>query len=87
VAVADELEQGDRPMNPDDADAALVARLAPRLCALHEANGGDWAGTVRDALALLRQPPRVDPHDGTPRDGSGAEQDGTDTLDAPREDD
>jgi hypothetical protein len=69
-------------MNSNDAEADLVARLAPRLQALHEANGGDWAGTLRDALALLRQTHQVDRHDGT-----GAGHDGADTPDAPREDD
>ncbi|MXP66096.1 hypothetical protein E0493_22385 [Roseomonas sp. M0104] len=61
----------------DATHAALVARLAPRLRALHEANGRDWAGTVRDALALLQETHRVEP-----RDGPGA-----DTPDSPREDD
>ena len=65
-------------MNSDDADAALVARLAPRLRALHEANGGDWADTVRDALALLRET-----HTVAPRDAAGS----PDTPDTPREDD
>ena len=67
-------------MNPDDADAALVARLAPRLRALHEANGGDWAGTLRDALALMRETYRIEPRDG-PDAGH------PDTADTPREDD
>jgi hypothetical protein len=69
-------------MQTDKADAALVTRLAPRLQALHEQNGGDWAGTVRDALALLRQTHLVDP-----RDGSGAGQVVAETPDTPREDD
>jgi hypothetical protein len=69
-------------MNPDDADAALVARLALRLRLLHEQNGGDWAGTTRDALALMRQTHQVDPHG-----GSGAEPGGAETSAAPREDD
>jgi hypothetical protein len=75
-------EQGDQSMQSDNPDAALVARLAPRLRALHEANGGDWAGTLRDALTLLRQTHTVDPHD-----SSTAGPDGAETPDAPREDD
>jgi hypothetical protein len=67
-------------MDPNDADAALVARLAPRMRALHEANGGDWAGTVRDALALVRETHRVEPHG---RSGAGH----PDTPDTPRDDD
>ncbi|TCZ61107.1 hypothetical protein [Roseicella aquatilis] len=67
-------------MNPDSADAALVARLAPRLRALHEANGGDWSGTMRDALTLMRETHRVEPHDAL---GAGR----PDTPDTPREDD
>ena len=67
-------------MDPDDKDPALVARLAPRLRALHEANGGDWAGTLRDALALTRETHRVEPHDAP---GAGH----PDTPDTPREDD
>ncbi len=67
-------------MDPNKADAALVARLAPQMRALHEASGGDWAGTVRDTLALLRETHRVEPHD-----GSGAGH--SDTPDIPREDD
>jgi hypothetical protein len=69
-------------MQPDEPDVALVARLAPRLRALHEANGGDWAGTLRDALALLRQTHSVEP-----RDGSMAGQHDAETSDTPREDD
>ncbi|MDJ0389171.1 hypothetical protein QMO56_13705 [Roseomonas sp. E05] len=69
-------------MDLDNTDTALVARLAPRLRALHEANGDDWAGMARDALALLRETHRVDP-----RDSSGAGPSGTDTPDIPREDD
>ena len=69
-------------MQPDDTDVALVARLAPRLRALHEANGGDWTGTLRDALALLRQTHTVDP-----RDGSMASRHDAETSDTPREDD
>ncbi|MBL6081890.1 hypothetical protein JMJ56_28300 [Belnapia sp. T18] len=67
-------------MNPDDKDAALVARLAPRLRALHEASGGDWTGTLRDALALMRKTHRVEPRD-------GLDADHPDTSDTPREDD
>ncbi len=67
-------------MDPDDKGAALVARLAPRLRALLEANGGNWAGTFRDALALMRETHRVEP-----RDGPGAGH--PDTPDTPREDD
>ena len=69
-------------MPSDDPDATLVARLAPRLRALHEANGGDWAGTLRDALALLRQTHTVDP-----RDGLMASRHDAETSDTPREDD
>lgn len=69
-------------MQPDDTDVALVARLAPRLGALHEANGGDWAGTLRDALALLRQTHSVEP-----RDGSMGCQHDAETPDTPRDDD
>ena len=69
-------------MQPDSSDATLAARLAPRLRALHEANSGDWAATLRDALALLRQTHTVDPHD-----RSTAGPDGTETPDTPREDD
>ena len=69
-------------MQSNDTDVDLVARLAPRLRALHETNGGDWAGTLRDALALLRQTHTVDP-----RDGSIAGQHGAETSDTPREDD
>ncbi len=67
-------------MDPNNQDAALVARLTPRLRALHETNGGDWAGTLRDALALMRETHRVEPHDGP---GAG----NPDTPDIPREDD
>ncbi|MBK1656896.1 hypothetical protein [Paracraurococcus ruber] len=67
-------------MEFDDKDAALIARLAPPLRALHEANGGDWAGTLRDTLALMRETHRVEP-----RDGSDAGD--SDTPDTPREDD
>jgi hypothetical protein len=67
-------------MDPNNQDAALVARLAPRLQALHEANGGDWSGTTRDALALMRETHMVEPHD-----GPGAVH--PDTPDTPREDD
>ena len=64
-------------MTNNDADTALVARLAPRLQALHEANGGDWANTMRDARALMREIHRIEP-----QGGPGAEQ-----PDTPREDD
>jgi hypothetical protein len=61
-------------------DAALVARLAPKLKALHAANDGDWAATSRDALALIREDHRLEPvSDG--REGQG------ETADTPREDD
>jgi hypothetical protein len=69
-------------MNQDDADAILVVRLVPRLRLLHEQNGSDWADTIRDALALMRQTHQVDPHD-----GAGAEPGGAATSAAPREDD
>jgi hypothetical protein len=69
-------------MQTDDADAAVVSRLAPRLQVLHKQNGGDWAGTIRDALALLRQTHQVDP-----RDGSGFGRAAAETSDTPREDD
>lgn len=67
-------------MDLNEQDAALVARLAPRLEALHAANGGDWAGTTRDTLALMRETHKVEP-----RDGPGAGH--SDTPDTPREDD
>jgi hypothetical protein len=69
-------------MNQDDADSILVVRLVPRLRLLHEQNGGDWADTIRDALALMRQTHQVDPHG-----GAGAEPGGAETSAAPREDD
>ncbi|MFC7478020.1 hypothetical protein ACFQS7_26980 [Dankookia sp. GCM10030260] len=69
-------------MRPSEIDVDLVARLTPRLRALHEANGGDWTGTLRDGLALLRQTHSVEP-----RDVSMADQHGAETLDTPREDD
>ena len=50
-------------MNPNNQDGALVARLASRLQALHEANGGDWSGITRDALALMRETHRIEPHE------------------------
>lgn len=61
-------------------DAGLAARLAPKLRALHEANGGDWAATSRDALALIREDHRLEPVSGS-GEGQG------DTADTPREDD
>lgn len=48
-------EEGAR-CTPTTKTRALVAPLAPRLQALHEANGGGWSGTMRDALALLQEP-------------------------------
>ena len=69
-------------MQPSETDVDLVARLAPRMRALHEANGNDWTGTLRDGLALLRQTHSVEP-----RDVSMAGRDGAETLDTPREDD
>ncbi len=63
----------------DNEDEALAARLAPKLKALHEANGGDWAATSRDALALIRESFRLEPVSG------GGEAGGT--ADIPREDD
>jgi hypothetical protein len=62
-------------------DADLVTRLAPRLQALHAANGGDWEATSRDALALIRESHRL-----APLPGSNAEG-GSETPDVPREDD
>jgi hypothetical protein len=63
-------------------DADLVTRLAPRLKALHAANGGDWAATSRDALALIRESHRIEP-----LSGSGAGEGRAETPDTPREDD
>lgn len=60
----------------------LVTRLASRLKALHAANGGDWAATSRDALALIRETHRLEPH---PGDGAG--EVAAETPDTPREDD
>jgi hypothetical protein len=57
-----------------------VARLAPKLKALHAANGGDWAATSRDALALIREDHRLEPV------SEGGEGQG-ETADTPREDD
>lgn len=61
-----------------DHETALVVRLAPRLEALHAANGGEWAATCRDALALIRESHRLEP--------LAAAGDG-ETSDTPREDD
>jgi hypothetical protein len=63
-------------------DGALVARMAPRLRALHEQNGGDWTNTARSALALIRETHGLDPLGGAEPGRGGAE-----TPDAPREDD
>jgi hypothetical protein len=59
---------------------ALAARLAPKLRALHQANGGDWLATSRDALALIREDHRLEPVSGG---GEGQRR----TADIPREDD
>ncbi|MGG5817803.1 hypothetical protein [Falsiroseomonas sp. HW251] len=63
-------------------DDDLAARLAPRIAALHGANGGDWAATARDALALIRESHRIEPVS-----AAGAPDDGAETPDTPREDD
>lgn len=63
-------------------DAELAARLAPRVMALHAANGGNWEATLRDALALIRESHRVEP-----MSGNGAGADESKTPDTPREDD
>jgi hypothetical protein len=63
-------------------DEALVARVAPRLRALHEQNGGDWTSTARSALALIRETHALGPRGGAEPGRGGAE-----TSDAPREDD
>jgi hypothetical protein len=63
-------------------DETLAAQLAPRIAALHAANGGDWAATARDALALLRESHRLEPLSGD-APGEGAAE----TPDTPREDD
>jgi hypothetical protein len=42
-------------------DADLATRLAPRLKALHAANGSDWVATSQDALALIRERHRLVP--------------------------
>ena len=69
-------------MTSDEADAALAARLAPRVRAVHQGNGGDWEGTLRNALALVRRT-----HVLEPRGRAGAELGDPETPDAPREDD
>jgi hypothetical protein len=61
-------------------DADLATRLAPRLKALHAANGGDWVATSQDALALIRESHRLEPP-------SGVGEGGAETPDTPREDD
>jgi hypothetical protein len=60
-------------------DADLATRLAPRLEALHAANGGDWIATSQDALALIRESHRLEPRSDT--------EGGAETPDVPREDD
>lgn len=65
-------------------DDALAARMAPRLRALHEQNGGDWAGTALSALALIRETHALDPRGGGGGLGHGGR---AETPDAPREDD
>lgn len=65
-----------------DRDADLMTRLAPKLEALHAANGGDWTATSRDALALIRESHRIEPLTGS---GAGAGE--AETPDTPREDD
>lgn len=62
-------------------DEDLAIRLAPRIAALHAANGGDWAATSRDVLALIRESHRLEP---LPADGPDS---GGETPDTPREDD
>ncbi|MBD0272811.1 MAG: hypothetical protein ICV73_12885 [Acetobacteraceae bacterium] len=62
-------------------DAPMV-RMALRLRALHEQNGGDWTGTARSALALIHGAHALDP-----RGGAGPGHGGTETPDAAREDD
>jgi hypothetical protein len=61
-------------------DTDLAARLGPKLQALHAANGGDWAATSRDALALIRESHRIEPL-------AGAGEDAAETPDTPRDDD
>jgi hypothetical protein len=68
----------DSPMSNQDAD--LAARLAPKLKALHAANGGNWDATSRDALALIREDHRLEPVPG----GRAGE---AETAAPPREDD
>ncbi len=71
----------DREPTMPDQDEELAIRLAPRIAALHAANGGDWTATARDALALIRDSHRREaPHAARP-DGGG------ETPDTPREDD
>lgn len=60
-------------------DTELATRLAPRLKALHAANGGDWVATSQDALALIRESHRLEP--------LSAGEGGAETPDIPREDD
>jgi hypothetical protein len=58
--------------------------MAPRLRALHERNGGDWAGAARGALALIREM-----HALAPLGGAGPGRVGSAEMPdaAPREDD
>ncbi len=63
-------------------DGELAVRLAPRLKALHDANGGNWEATSRDALALIRKSDKDEP----PSSGSTPDH-AAETPDIPREDD
>jgi hypothetical protein len=63
-------------------DAELAKKLAPRLQALHGANGGDWAATSLDALALIRESHCLVPLSDDAASGGQAE-----TPDVPRDDD
>jgi hypothetical protein len=60
-------------------DANLATRLAPRLKALHAANGGDWVAISEEAFSLIRESHRLEPLSS----GEG----GAETPDIPREDD